>query len=77
MTLDPVEPARSPDDLPCSRPKLPAALVRRRLVEARGRAAYGTVPVVGAAALTFALVTLAAWRTLRTAPGVLSPSGAA
>ncbi|MFF0152438.1 MFS transporter [Micromonospora sp. NPDC005203] len=40
-------------------------------------AAYGTVPVVGAAALTFALVTLAAWRTLRTAPSVLSPSGAA
>ncbi|MET8040727.1 MFS transporter [Micromonospora sp. NPDC005215] len=41
-------------------------------------AAYGTVPVAGAAAGTFALVTLAAWRTLRpAAPGVLSPSGAA
>ncbi|MEU7609145.1 MFS transporter [Micromonospora sp. NPDC049204] len=40
-------------------------------------AAYGTVPVVGAAALTFALVTVAAWRTLRTAPSVPSPSGAA
>ncbi|MEH0928637.1 MFS transporter [Micromonospora sp. CPCC 205558] len=36
-------------------------------------AAYGTVPVAGAAAGTFALVTLAAWRTLRSAaPGVLS-----
>ncbi|MFE9193207.1 MFS transporter [Micromonospora sp. NPDC007208] len=36
-------------------------------------AAYGTVPVAGAAAGTFALVTLAAWRTLRpVAPAVLS-----
>ncbi|WP_433314664.1 MFS transporter [Micromonospora sp. CA-269861] len=36
-------------------------------------AAYGTVPVAVAAAGTFALVTLAAWRTLRPAsPGVLS-----
>nr|WTA67816.1 MFS transporter [Micromonospora sp. NBC_00855] len=36
-------------------------------------AAYGTVPVTGAAAGTFALVTLAAWRTLRpVAPAVLS-----
>ncbi|MEW2142807.1 MFS transporter [Micromonospora vinacea] len=36
-------------------------------------AAYGTVPVTGAAAGTFALVTLAAWRTLRpVAPTVLS-----
>ena len=37
-------------------------------------AAYGTVPVAGAAAGTFALVTLAAWRTLRPADdrGVLS-----
>ncbi|MBM7491689.1 hypothetical protein JOD64_002911 [Micromonospora luteifusca] len=41
-------------------------------------AAYGTVPVAGAAAGTFALVTLAAWRTLRPAePGVLTPTGAA
>ncbi|MEU4472773.1 MFS transporter [Micromonospora sp. NPDC023888] len=41
-------------------------------------AAYGTVPVAGAAAATFALVTVAAWRTLRSAtPGVLSRSGAA
>ncbi|MGC4833515.1 MFS transporter [Micromonospora vinacea] len=36
-------------------------------------AAYGTVPVTGAAAGTFALVTFAAWRTLRpVAPAVLS-----
>ncbi|MEU8180499.1 MFS transporter [Micromonospora sp. NPDC049044] len=36
--------------------------------------AYGTVPVAGAAAVTFALVTLTAWRTLRSAtPAVLSP----
>ncbi|MCG5440220.1 MFS transporter [Micromonospora foliorum] len=36
-------------------------------------AAYGTVPVAGAAAGTFALVTLAAWRTLRpVAPAVVS-----
>ncbi|WP_433265503.1 MFS transporter [Micromonospora vinacea] len=36
-------------------------------------AAYGTVPVAGAAAGTFALVTLAAWRALRpVAPAVLS-----
>ncbi|RZT81843.1 MFS-type transporter involved in bile tolerance (Atg22 family) [Micromonospora violae] len=41
-------------------------------------AAYGTVPVAGAAAGTFALVTLVAWRTLRpAAPAVLSRSGAA
>ncbi|MFG1867868.1 MFS transporter [Micromonospora arborensis] len=41
-------------------------------------ATYGTVPVAGAAAGTFALVTLAAWRTLRPAePGVPSPAGAA
>ncbi|MEV4117447.1 MFS transporter [Micromonospora sp. NPDC049645] len=41
-------------------------------------AAYGTVPVAGAAAVTFALVTLAAWRALRTATsGVLSHSDAA
>ncbi|MEU8253309.1 MFS transporter [Micromonospora inaquosa] len=40
-------------------------------------AAYGTVPVAGAAAGTFALVTLVAWRALRpVAPGVLSRSGA-
>ncbi|MET8090021.1 MFS transporter [Micromonospora sp. NPDC005220] len=40
-------------------------------------AAYGTVPVTGAAAGTFALVTLVAWRALRpAAPGVLSRSGA-
>ncbi|MET8264971.1 MFS transporter [Micromonospora arida] len=39
-------------------------------------AAYGTVPVAGAAAGTFALVTLAAWRTLRTATtAVLSRAG--
>ncbi|MGC4760533.1 MFS transporter [Micromonospora trifolii] len=36
-------------------------------------AAYGTAPVAGAAAGTFALVTLAAWRSLRpAAPAVLS-----
>ncbi|MBG6101460.1 putative MFS family arabinose efflux permease [Micromonospora vinacea] len=36
--------------------------------------AYGTVPVTGAAAGTFALVTFAAWRTLRpVAPAVFSP----
>ncbi|MGW5556666.1 MFS transporter [Micromonospora sp. NPDC003944] len=40
--------------------------------------AYGTVPVAVAAAGTFALVTLAAWRTLRPAEsGVLSSSGVA
>ncbi|MET8355862.1 MFS transporter [Micromonospora sp. NPDC005171] len=40
-------------------------------------AAYGTVPVAGAAAGTFALVTVVAWRALRpVAPGVLSRSGA-
>ncbi|RAO38835.1 hypothetical protein ONO23_00679 [Micromonospora noduli] len=39
-------------------------------------AAYGTVPVAGAAAATFALVTGAAWRTLRpTAPVVMSRAG--
>lgn len=39
-------------------------------------AAYGTVPVAGAAAATFALVTLAAWWTLRpTAPVVMSRAG--
>ncbi|GGO06742.1 MFS transporter [Micromonospora parathelypteridis] len=41
-------------------------------------AAYGTVPVAGAAAGTFALVTLAAWRALRpAAAGVLNATGAA
>ncbi|MDG4761096.1 MFS transporter [Micromonospora sp. WMMD710] len=41
-------------------------------------AAYGTVPVTGAAAGTFALVTLAAWRTLRPAARAASrPVGAA
>ncbi|MBQ1010500.1 MFS transporter [Micromonospora sp. M51] len=41
-------------------------------------AAYGTVPVAGTAAVTFALVTLTAWRTLRSAaPGVLSRSDVA
>ncbi|MFI6782368.1 MFS transporter [Micromonospora sp. NPDC050276] len=40
-------------------------------------AAWGTVPVAGAAAGTFALVTFAAWRTLRpVAPGAPSHSGA-
>ncbi|KAB1927996.1 MFS transporter [Micromonospora noduli] len=39
-------------------------------------AAYGTAPVAGAAAATFALVTGAAWRTLRpTAPVVMSRAG--
>ncbi|WP_330439401.1 MFS transporter [Micromonospora sp. NBC_00821] len=39
-------------------------------------AAYGTAPVAGAAAATFALVTVAAWRTLRpAAPAVLSRAG--
>ncbi|WCN81573.1 MFS transporter [Micromonospora sp. LH3U1] len=39
-------------------------------------AAYGTVPVAGAAAGTFALVTLVAWRTLRPVPSrELSPTG--
>ncbi|SCE79379.1 MFS transporter [Micromonospora saelicesensis] len=39
-------------------------------------AAYGTAPVAGAAAATFVLVTLAAWRTLRpAAPAVLSRAG--
>ncbi|WP_410810582.1 MFS transporter [Micromonospora sp. 067-2] len=41
-------------------------------------AAYGTVPVAGAAAATFALVTVAAWRALRpSATGVLIPTGGA
>ncbi|MFG3554059.1 MFS transporter [Micromonospora sp. NPDC047557] len=41
-------------------------------------AAYGTVPVAAAAAGTFALVTLAAWRTLRpvaSVPPVAAPTG--
>ncbi|MEU8405264.1 MFS transporter [Micromonospora sp. NPDC048842] len=39
-------------------------------------AAYGTTPVAGAAAATFALVTVAAWRTLRPAtPAVSSRAG--
>ncbi|WP_328651605.1 MFS transporter [Micromonospora sp. NBC_00330] len=39
-------------------------------------AAYGTAPVAGAAAATFALVTVAAWRTLRpAAPAVSSRAG--
>ncbi|MCX5068413.1 MFS transporter [Micromonospora lupini] len=38
-------------------------------------AAYGTVPVAGAAAGTFALVTLAAWRTLRPVATAVAPAG--
>ncbi|MEU8152783.1 MFS transporter [Micromonospora sp. NPDC048986] len=39
-------------------------------------AAYGTAPVAGGAAATFALVTVAAWRTLRpAAPAVLGRAG--
>ncbi|MFE9915729.1 MFS transporter [Micromonospora sp. NPDC005553] len=40
-----------------------------------GAASYGTAPVAGAAAATFALVTVAAWRTLRPAVSAVS-SGA-